>query len=214
MADVSDLFVGPCTLYVDGTSVGWTRGGIRMRVNKSLWARPSFDGLGAEEVIKQSEDYYISTILVETTMANLRRAWGINEAAVGRRVDFGGSTTVPTHSLRFIAEGNFFELYLYKVSAVDFGEIAFSPRADAFIPVTFRALLDTTKAVGAQIGYVIRGSSSTLDLVCRLIVPTYGTKSIVSRLIVHAEGSSNLISQVDSFGNGTNNFICRLAVTS
>jgi len=34
--DLTDLFVGDCTLYVDGTNVGWTRGGVRMRVNKSL----------------------------------------------------------------------------------------------------------------------------------------------------------------------------------
>ena len=139
-----------------------------MRVNKSLWGRPSLSGLGVDEVVKQAEDYYVSTVLVENTMLNLRRAWGINEAASGKRVDFGGSITIPTHTLRFVAEGSFFEAYFYKVIAVDFGEMTFSSRADAFIPVTFRALLDTTKAVGAMIGYIIRGTTGTKSLVCRV----------------------------------------------
>jgi len=210
-ADTTNLFVGPCTLYVDGTPIGWTRGGIRMRVNKSVWGRPSLSGLGIEELVKQSEDYYISTILVETTMDNLRKAWGINEAAVGRRIDFGGSITVPTHILRFVAEGSFFEAYFYKAVAVDFGEITFSPKADAFIPVTFRALLDTTKAPGVQIGYIIRGTSSYSNITMRVTVPklktrmlwstvtvyfTPSTSDVVSRVLVRRVDFNNLVLQI------------------
>jgi len=166
--DQTNLFVGDCTLYVDGANVGWTRGGIRMRVNKSVWARPSLYGLGADELVKQSEEFYVSTVLVEQTLTNLRKAWGINESPVGRRIDFGGSTTVPVHTLRFVAKGSFFEAYFYRVVAVDFGEITYGPKGDASIPATFRALLDTTKGVGAQVGYIIRGTSSYSNLVCRV----------------------------------------------
>ena len=194
MADVTNIFIGPAVLYVDGVNVGWTRGGLRMRVNKSMWARPSLDGLGVESLVKQSEDYYLSTILVETTMANLRHAWGINEAAVGRRVDFGGSTTVPTHTLRFVVEDNFMEAYFYKVAAVDFGEIIYgSSKQDIFIPATFRALLDTTKAVGAQIGYIIRGTTGTSNVVFRLNVPKIKTNTLCMRASIFKDGSTSLV---------------------
>ena len=229
MADVTNLFVGPATLYVDGVNVGWTRGGLRMRVNKSMWARPSLDGLGAESLVKQSEAYYLSTVLVETTMANLRHAWGINEAAVGRRVDIGGSTTIPTHTLRFVVKDDFMEAYFYKVSAVDFGEIIYgSSKQDIFIPITFRLLLDTTKAVGAQIGYIIRGTTGTLDLVARFTVPKiktnmlysrttvrkYGSDDLVSRTtVVYAAAVSNVVSRVSVLKQSTKDLVSRTIVT-
>lgn len=192
--DRTNLFVGDCTLYVDGVDVGWTRGGVRMRVNKSLWARPSLSGLGADEMVKQSEEYYVSTVLVETTVLNLRQAWGINEAAVGRRVDFGGSTTVPVHTLRFVARDSFFEAYFYKVVAVDFGEVTCGPKGDMYIPATFRALIDTAKAVGAQVGYIIRGASSYSNLVMRLSVPKIKTNTLWSRVtVVYISGSKDLV---------------------
>ena len=214
MADVTNLFVGSATLYVDGVNVGWTRGGLRMRVNKSMWARPSLDGLGAESLVKQSEDYYLSTVLVETTMVNLRHAWGINEAAVGKRVNFGGSTTVPTHTLQFVVEGSFMQAYFYKASTVDFGEIIYgSPRQDISIPVTFRLLLDTTKAVGAQIGYIIRGTTGTSDLVMRLDIPKIKTDTLHMRVTIpYAETTSNVVFRITVRQLGTDSFVSKVIV--
>ena len=186
MHDLTDIFLGSATLYVDEVNVGWTRGGLRMRVNKSLWGRPSFSGLGETELIKQSEEFFISTVLVEATLLNLKQAWGINEAVVGRRIDFGGSVTVPTHALRFVTEDNFMQVGFYKVVAVDFGELSFSRKSDSFIPVTFKALLDTTKAVGAQVGYIIRGGSDDSDLVCSVTVPKIKTSTLYMRATVAA----------------------------
>jgi hypothetical protein len=123
-------------------------------------------------------------MLVETSIANFRHAWGINEASISRRVDFGGSVTIPTHTLQFISVDNFFEAYFYKVVAVDFGEITFSSKQDAAIPVTFRAILDTTKAVGAQIGYIVRGTTSSSNLIMRLSVPKIKTNMLWSSVIV------------------------------
>lgn len=229
MLDVLNLFAGPCVLYIDGVSIGWTRGGIRMRINKSLWGRPSFSGLGVEEVVKQSEDFYISTVLVETTIDNLRKAWGINESAVGLKVNFGGSTTIPVHTLQFVADNAFFEAYFYRVVAVDFGEVAFSTKQDAFIPVTFRALLDTSKSPGAQIGYIVRGPRGFSPLVMQVTVPKYQTsqlqmqvtvyfipasKELVSRVTSRRSGSKGLVVRVVSRSNSSKSLLVRTIVTS
>ncbi len=211
MADVLNLFAGPCTVYVDGVNVGWTRGGLRMRVNKSMWGRPSLSGLGVDEIIKQSEDYYVSTILVETTIANIRKAWGINESAVGLKVNFGGSTTIPVHTLQFVSSGAFFEAYFYRVVAVDFGEIALMKEKDASIPVTFRAILDTTKSVGAQIGYIVRGPRGYSSVVMRVTVPKYQTSQLQSRVAVYyTSATSTLLSRVVSLNESSKDLILRL----
>jgi hypothetical protein len=188
MYTLTDVFAGPAYLYVDNKCVGWTRGGVRLRVNKSLWFRPSFSGLGEGEAVKQSEEYYISTVLVESTLANLKMAWGISESITvsgdSTRIDFGGSITMPTHSLKFRARNSTLQILFYKVVAVDFGEISYGKGADAFIPVTFRALLDTTKAVGAQLGYIMQG-------------PSFGEKDMAARVtVVYAADSKNLISRI------------------
>lgn len=212
MPVLTDLFVGSCALYVDGYNVGWTRGGIRMRLNRSLWGRPSLSGLGIEEIVKQSEDYYVSTLLVETSMTNLRRAWGINEDAVLGTLNFGGSLTVPTHTLRFTAGDGFFDAYFYKAVAVDFGEIIFSHKQDAVIPVTFRLLLDTTKAVGAQLGYIYRPLSYS-DLVCRIDIPKIKTYTIYLRVRTLRETTRSLVSRVTVYYTPSlSNLVSRLVV--
>lgn len=211
--NIFNLFVGSSDLYVDDVWVGWTRGGVRLRVNKSLWGRPSFSGLGVDEIVKQSEDFYISTLLVETSLTNLRQAWGINEAAVGFRVDFGGSTTIPVHTLRFVAKDGFFESYFYKVVAVDFGEVTFSRTQDAAIPVTFRAILDTNKSVGAQIGYIIRRLLNQSNLDMRVNVPKIQTKALFVRTLVFKRSSSNVVSRLTvSYSQGSKSLVDRVTV--
>jgi len=212
--NVFNLFVGSCELYIDDEWVGWTRGGIRMRVNKSLWGRPSFYGLGVDEIVKQSEDYYISTILVETTMLNVRRAWGINETPSGFRTDFGGSITIPVHTLRFIARDGFFEGYFYKAVAVDFGEISFSKTSDASIPVTFRAILDVSKEVGAQIGYVVRRLLNQSNLVARVTVPKIKTYQLYGRVVIFRRSSKSLINKLSVvFASGASSLVSALIVS-
>jgi hypothetical protein len=141
-----------------------------------MWFRPSFSGLGASEVIKRSEEFYISTAMVEHTLKNLKRAWGINEQIAYAtatnahdRLYFGGSTTVPIHRLKFVAKQSTMVAVFYRVVAVDFGEIAYAKNSDTLMPVTFRALLDTSQSVGQQIGYITEGPAyGYSNLVCRV----------------------------------------------
>lgn len=180
----TDIFVGPVYVYVDNKNIGWTRGGVRLRVNKSLWGRPSLFGLGVSEIIKQSEDFYIQTVFVESTLANLRKAWGINEGESVGKIYFGGSTTVPVHSLKFVARNRTLQVGFYKVVAVDFGELSYNSKSDAAIPVTFRALLDTSKTIGSQVGYMIQGNATDeKELVCKVTtIAILGHSNLICRV--------------------------------
>ena len=234
----TDVFLSGADVYVDGQNVGWTRGGVRLRTNKSMWFRPSMSGLGDEGVVKQSEEFYISTVLVESTFENLKKAWGIAEGitnvsatSLRKRLNFGGSTTVPVHSLKFIARSRTQSIGFYRVVAVDFGEIVYSRNTDAVIPVTFRALLDTTKSVGQQIGYcelgpilgetdfvakvTVRNNSST-NFIARVGVnfEDRGTKGLVSRVQIHLSSTRSLTSRATvAYAAGTSNLVCRLTAT-
>jgi hypothetical protein len=245
----ADIFTGGADVYVDNQNIGWTRGGVRIRVNKSMWFRPSFSGLGADSVVKQSEEFYISTVLVESTIGNLRKAWGIYEGVAElsgssdrQRLDFGGSTGIWAHSLKFIARSRTLAIGFYKVVAVDFGEITYGKNGDASIPVTFRALLDTTRAVGQQIGYfesspylgeralvgrtTVRqlGTRNLVskvyaiarwmqkNLVARMTVLLASTSSVVSRTTVRKTTGRALVSRVASRTSGSTSFVSRVTV--
>lgn len=174
MYNSDNITIGPAELFVDGVNVGWTKGGVSIRTTKSYWYRPSFDGLGDEEAVKESESYYISTILIENTLESLKNAWGIAEsinvsAPPTKRLDFGGSRTVVEHVIRFAATNR--RIIFYKAVAMDFGELAYQKSSESLIPITFRALLDTSKDVGEQVGYIMDGINDVyFNFKCRVTV--------------------------------------------
>lgn len=189
----ANIFTGPANLYVDGKHVGYTKGGLRLRVNKSLWFRPSINNLGDIEGIKSSEEFYVSTVLIENTLELLKKAWSIDGdytspdgSNLYRRIDFGGKHNVlPVHSLKLIANQAQMMVVFHRVVAADFGEISFLKSQEASIPVTFRVLLDETKLDGQQLGYIVTGNKFDVnDLLCSLTITgkVRGRKSLVCRV--------------------------------
>lgn len=179
MLSTANIFIGPANLYVDGRHVGFTRGGLRMRTNKSMWFRPSLVGMGVKEGVNSSEDYFITTVLLESTLQNLKMAWGIDGDISSpdgtpeyQRLDFGGRVTTPkVHSLKFVSPAQQMMAVFYRVTAVDFGEVQVVKNSETFIPVTFRVLLDETKQQGYQAGYILRGKGfDTSELTMRVSV--------------------------------------------
>ncbi len=174
MASADNILIGPAELFVDGRNVGWTKGGLRMRISKSLWYRPSLQGLGEDEAVKESEQYIFSTILAENTVENIKLAWGMSESIVNsspplRQLNFGGSSTVPTHVVRFSAAKR--TVVFHKAVAMDFGETIYNKNVEALVPITFRALLDTTKDIGKMIGNFRDGYYDVYNnFMCRVTV--------------------------------------------
>jgi len=233
MYSLTDIIIGPADIYVDNQNVGWTKAGVRIRVNKSMWFRPSFDGLGVSEVVKQTEDFYISTVLSEATLANLKRVWGLaetitnpNDSSSYIRIDFGGGQTVPIHTLKFIARERTLQVIFHKVIAVDFGEIGYFRFSETVMPVTFRALLDITKDVGEQIGYLLQGPSVSENnlilrlsifkvvrssFVCSLTIFLWNdSEDLVLRTLVYRQSYTNLVNSIISRAFISINLINRL----
>lgn len=200
MHEVANVIIGPAELYVDGKNVGWTKGGVSLRVNKELWFRDSFDGMGVTEAIKEDESFYVATNFVEATLENFKIAMGLSESMSYpnpgvTRIDFGGSSdSVPTHTLKFTAVGR--TAIFHKAVAVDFGEISHLRDSESLLPATFRLLIDTTKDIGEQLGYIMEGYTDAYRRIfCRVSVAVV-TKDIVLRVKVRAQSSATLICQI------------------
>ncbi len=196
MFSTANILMGSAELFVDGKSVGYTRGGLRLRTNKSLWFRPSILSLGVVEGVKTSEEYYINTVLLENTLAQLKKAWGIDGEITSpdgttsyQKMEFGGrQRPLPVHNLKFISNAQSTLAVFYKVVSMDFGEVNLVKNSESFIPVTFRVLLDETKSPGAQVGYILRGLNwGAGDLQARVTVvgPIRRNSNVVCRVKVY-----------------------------
>ncbi len=220
MYNADKVIIGaPSEVFIDGVNVGWTKGGVRFRNTKSYWYRQSLNGLGAEGAVKEDESFYISTVMVENLLDSVKKAWGLSESIdystpEQSKLQFGGSTTIPTHVIRFSGPGR--RVVFYKAIAMDFGEIQYSRSLEVLTPVTFRVLLDTSKSVGNMIGYFLDGVTDKYsNLVCRAtIVYAPGTKDLVSRVtVVYAANSKNLVCRVTvAYVPGTSNLVSRITV--
>jgi hypothetical protein len=216
MYSTSYVFAGPAELYVDKVKVGWTSGGLKMRMNRSMWFRPSMSGVGHDAAVKQAEEFYISTSMVEATFENLRTAWGLSEAITNTNaasdnkvMHFGGSPTVPTHHIKFRSIDRKLTVVFYKVVAADFGEIGHMRGSEILIPVTFKALLDTTKTIGAQIGYMTQGPSAyEVELTCRVSVKEI-RKFLACKLTVRKKTTKALVSRYTTLKQSTKSLVMR-----
>jgi len=162
--DVGAVLVGSGTLTLDGNALGWTRNGVTLNIDEEAFFVEDIDQLvGAIKAVKTNETVTVATELVEATLANIKRGWGVDTAidtgTPNKEIlKFGGDLTMPEHTLVFsgIAPGTnkARQITLHKVVSVDYGEIAAMKGDETVVPVTFRALLDTTLPVGEQVGII------------------------------------------------------------
>lgn len=75
MGTAANVIVGPATMSVGGVDVGFTKDGIKIR-NEREYVDVAADQLvGLVKKAKSMEKMFVSTTLLETTSANLQRAW-------------------------------------------------------------------------------------------------------------------------------------------
>lgn len=154
--------MGAGNLAVDFSDVGFTTGGVRLRVVKDLWMRPSMSGVGAEEAVLLDQRFMVSAYLAEPTADNLKIAWGmqVSDAVYGTGIKFyfGGKSDLTYHVVEFTGNapnGKDRTVHFYRACAVEFGELVYRKGREAVLPVNFEVLLDTSKNPGAQMGYLI-----------------------------------------------------------
>ena len=160
MANVANIIVGASNLSVDGDAVGYTKGGISLEMDAEIEIIESVDDSTATalKAIKKNEKFFISTNMVEATLANIKIAWGIDTAIASDTLEFGGDITVPEHTLIFTgsAPDGFTTrtATFYKAISVEYGSNAYRREGEVIIPVKFRILLDKSKATGKQLGKI------------------------------------------------------------
>jgi len=160
MSNATNIIVGAANLSVDGNPVGYTKDGVTLEMSADIEIVKYVDDsiAGSMSAIKKDEKFFVSTNLSESTLANLKIAWGINTEIVGNTLEFGGDNTVPEHILVFTgnAPGNLTTrtATFYKAISVEYGRTTYRKESEVLIPIKFRILLDKSKAAGKQLGKI------------------------------------------------------------
>lgn len=162
MGTVSNILVGPASLSVDSSDVGYTSGGVKFGPLKDIWMRPSLKGVGSKEAVLLDQKFIIATHLAEATFKNLKLAWGMDVSDASTTTEnkcyFGGGSDISYHTVEMVGKapgsGKSRTVHFYRVCSVEFGQMEFSRSRETLIPVTFEALLDENKNPTAQTGWI------------------------------------------------------------
>ena len=77
--DCGNILVGSGTLTLDGDALGFTRNGVTLNVDEESFMVRDIDQLvGPVTSVKTDETFTIATELVEATLENIKRGWGID----------------------------------------------------------------------------------------------------------------------------------------
>lgn len=87
--NAANIVMGPATLSVGGTDVGFTRDGISARMPREYRDIKADQAMGTIVKKKVDEQFFIRTTLLEATIANVYAAWDQNIADVA---EFGSDT--------------------------------------------------------------------------------------------------------------------------
>lgn len=79
--NANNVIVGPATLSINGTDVGYTKGGISVRMPRTHVEVVADQNIGVIKIAKTLEQMFVKTTLLEATLAVLRWAW--DQAADG-----------------------------------------------------------------------------------------------------------------------------------
>lgn len=73
--NANNVIVGHATLSINGTDVGYTKGGISIRLPRTHVEVVPDQVIGPVKIAKTLEQMFVKTTLLEATLANLRWAW-------------------------------------------------------------------------------------------------------------------------------------------
>jgi hypothetical protein len=166
MADYEpkNVLIGVGVLKVDGTSVGYTSGGVTLvatadRIDKEV--DQSYAPIGVHKV---RESFELRTNLAETTLENLKLVWEQSKAIVvdvpgkTRTLPWGMNQSVIAHSLEFRGrspDGLDRKFLVHKAVVWEVGEVVHQKDALTVIPITFRILPDTAQPEGEEYGSIV-----------------------------------------------------------
>ena len=162
-----NVLVGIGVLKIDGTSVGFTSGGVNLGVSTDRVDKEVDQSFAPIGIMKVREQFNVVTNLAEVTLENLKLVW---EQTGTITTDAGGGGNPPSRSLKWGQNENVIQHTLefrgkspegydrifsvFKAVVFEVGETPHVRDAITVIPVTFRILPDTSKASGEEYGTI------------------------------------------------------------
>jgi hypothetical protein len=179
----ANILIGTATIFVDDSVLGWTSGGITIEHAAEFFDVEVDQEPNPVKSFRTKEVFRIRTNLAESTLENLKIAWGISASidastyAGYRQLGFGGSNqelTEHTLDIYGTAPGSPSrqrQFHFYRVVSVEYGPISIEKNKEQVISVTFLALADSSQTDGQQIGYIKDQTAREYkNLTCRVTV--------------------------------------------
>lgn len=158
----TNICLGAGTVSV-GTDVGATVGAITITPEREMLMVQPEQCTGVIMGLVLTEGYVISFEHLEPTLTNLNQSWFLADGAGTSPMTFGGEDTPAVHTDFVVygtAPGGFTRTIAFnRAIAVEPGDYLISRREAHKVGAKWRALIDTTKAVGAMFGTITDATS-------------------------------------------------------
>ena len=158
----TNVLIGVGVMTVNGTSIGYTSGGVTVVKNCDRMDKEVDQSYAAVGVHKIRESFEVQTNLAEATLANLKIVWEQTESVVEssptRTLSWGMNADVVECSLAFTGkspEGYDRTFTCHKAVIWEVGDMPLQKDALTVIPVTFRILPDVDLAAGKEYGAIV-----------------------------------------------------------
>ena len=158
----ANVIIGVGVMKVNGTSVGYTSGGVTVVHNTDKIDKEVDQSYAAVGIHKIRESFEVRTSLAEATLANLKIVWeqtqSVVESSPTRTLSWGMNSSVVEMALEFTGkspEGLARTFTVHKAVVYETGEMNLSKDSLTLVPVTFRVLPDTDLVAGLEYGAIV-----------------------------------------------------------
>jgi len=161
MADASKIKTGPCEVFLDGVSVGHTEGDVVVQFGVQRRERLSVRyGESPVDQVRVGQRMTVTFQIAEWTLANVQ-AWFPEASLSGNTLRFGetpggkdGDNAKRLVLRPLKAAGESEDIVLYRAVVESVADIGFNSEEDRVVQVTFKGLVDESRADGDLIGYM------------------------------------------------------------
>lgn len=166
MSSAANMKTGPCEVYINAASAGYTEGDVTF--NDGLQTRErkvSQFGNLVLDLIGTGQNPTITVRMAEPTLANLK-LWMPEGSSTGNSVYFGkkpgwkASDYAVRLALLPIKSAGQEEIVLFKAVVQSRGQVGINSENDRVYEVTFLGLVDETKTDGKYLGYIASPTGS------------------------------------------------------
>jgi hypothetical protein len=152
--NTSNIILGHGHLYVDGTSVGGTSGGVNVAKSTTTYEIYIDQLTTPVRSYPVKEDFTVKTNISEATLQNLAIVWNVPASQItGNTMTVGVSTGVLEHKLTITGvapNGKTRIIQIFRAVSVQASEHGYFKDKETLYPVTFTCLADTTRAPGNE----------------------------------------------------------------